>query len=108
MSEQEMVAVGSHQMMVDQSTTDVVGIIDQVSQRIERKALTDDRGSLQRPPVHRRQAVHASEHQTLYRPWNLLLTTFFGIVQQLLEEQRVALCAFDTVKSKLVVDVDKG
>src|SRR6476659_9191295 len=51
MSEQEMVAVGSHQMMADQSTTDVVGIIDQVSQRIKRKALTDDRGSLQRPLV---------------------------------------------------------
>ena len=74
----------------------------------ERKALADHRGRLQRELVARTQAVHARQHQALDGGWNAAAAALLGVAQQLLEEQRVALCPLDAFRGEATGGLDQA
>ena len=61
MSEQEIITLRQYQGIADETVTNVVGFVDEMSQQSKIKTLTYDCCSLKSLPIMLRQTVHASE-----------------------------------------------
>ena len=107
-SKQKIVALRKHQRTADQRVAAVVGSVDEPSQQAKIESLADDGGRLKGLPVARRQAVHARQNEALDRGWDHILAAFFGIAQQLLEEERIAGGALDTRQRQALAGVDES
>src|SRR5579883_1638381 len=77
-------------------------------QQSEIKTLADDRGSLKRLPVMLRQPVHAREDQTLDGCGDGILASFFRVVQELFQKERIAARALDAGKRDRMSSLDEA
>ena len=107
MSEQEVITLRQYQGIADEAVTDVVRFVDEMPQQSEIKALADNRCSLKRLPVALRQPVHAREDQTLDGRRDGTFASFFGVVQELFQKQRIAARALDASKRDGMSCVDE-
>ena len=107
MSEQEIITLRQHQGIADEAVTGVVRFVDEMPQQSEIKTLADDRCSLKRLPVTLRQPVHAREDETLDGCRDGFLASFFRVVQELFQKERIAARALDAGKRDRMSSLDE-
>ena len=76
-------------------------------QQSEIKTLADNRCSLKRLPVTLRQPVHAREDETLDGCRDGFLASFFRVVQELFQKERIAARALDAGKRDRMSSLDE-
>ncbi len=94
--------------MFDEAGAAVIRFVEQIPQGLQVELLADHRRDLGGPLVLGRQAIEASQNETLNRGRYLLIRALLGIVQQLLEEQRIAFRTFDTLHCHALVGIDEA
>jgi hypothetical protein len=107
MSEQEIITLRKDQGVADEAVTDIVRFVDEVPQQGEIKTLADNRCGLKRLPVTLRQSVHAREDQTLDGCRDGIFASFFRVVQELFQKERIAARALDASKRDGMSRVDE-
>ena len=106
--EQHLRSGRANQIVRDELVAFEGGIVDEVAKCIDRKALADDGCSLQGMAVGRLQPIHAGEDQALNRSRDTRPPIDFGIVDQLLQEQRIALGPIDHRTAQMGARRDEG
>ena len=105
MHKQELFGIGVQQCARDERLLIESRHIEQIGKRAAIEALAEHGSRLQRSLVHRRKPVQPGLNEALHRAWNGGAVTFGGVLQKLLEKERVSRRAIDTVLGDLPVSV---
>ena len=90
MREDEPAFVRKHKVPLNEDIDVELALVEEETEIICRKYMSEDRSDLQRKPRWRRQAVHACLHQAAHAAGNRAARLGLGVAEQLIKEERVA------------------